>query len=50
MIRQADGNFAFQKVWFEVGERYAREKVTALLRDLLHTQYRSSNRLSAVRV
>jgi hypothetical protein len=51
MIRQADGNFCKCKdgVWFEVGERYAREKVTALLRDLLHTQYRSSNKAKSAR-
>jgi hypothetical protein len=41
MIRhQADGNFCIYKnvVWFEVGERCEREKVTDLLRDLLHAQ------------
>jgi hypothetical protein len=44
MIRQADGNFCkFQSgAWFEVGDHYARKKVSALLRDLLHAQYRSS--------
>jgi hypothetical protein len=51
MIRQVDGTFCKYKsgVWFEVGERYAREKVTALLRDLLHTQYRSSNKAKSAR-
>jgi hypothetical protein len=51
MIRQADGNFCIYKngAWFEVGERYAREKVTGLLRDLLHTQYRSSNKAKTAR-
>jgi hypothetical protein len=51
MIRQADGNFCIYKkgAWCEVGERYAREKVTALLRDLLHTQYRSSNKAKSAR-
>jgi hypothetical protein len=51
MIRQADGNFCIYKsgVWIEVGDRYAREKVSALLRDLLHTQYRSSNKAKAAR-
>lgn len=46
MIRQVDGNFCINKsgVWFEVGECYARGKVTALLRDMLHTQYRSSTK------
>jgi hypothetical protein len=45
-IRQAGGNFCRVKrgKWFEVGDQYAREKVSALLRDLLHTQYRSSNK------
>jgi hypothetical protein len=44
VIRQAGGNFCkYQKgAWFDVGDHYAREKVSALLRDLLHTQYRSS--------
>jgi hypothetical protein len=44
VIHQADGNFCkFTKgVWVEVGEHCAREKVGSLLRDLLHTQYRSS--------
>jgi hypothetical protein len=51
MIRQAGGNFCIYKngVWLEVGHRYAREKVSALLRDLLHTQYRSSNKAKAAR-
>jgi hypothetical protein len=46
VIRQAGGNFCRHKrgIWFEVGDNYAREKVTALLRDLLHDQYRSSNK------
>lgn len=45
-IRQAGGNFCKHKrgLWFEVGDKYAREKVSALLRDLLHSQYRSSNK------
>jgi hypothetical protein len=45
-IRKSGGNFCRQKkgAWFEVGEHYAREKVSALLRDLLPTQYRSSNK------
>jgi hypothetical protein len=46
VIRQAGGSFCKYKsdtdTWFEVGEHFAREKVSALLRDLLHTQYRSS--------
>jgi hypothetical protein len=44
VIRQAGGNFCKNKkgAWFEVGDHHAREKVSALLRDLLYTQYRSS--------
>jgi hypothetical protein len=44
IVRQAGGNFCqFRKgAWYEVGDYYAREKVSSLLRDLLHTQYRSS--------
>jgi hypothetical protein len=44
VIRRAGGNFCkLQRgAWFEVGDHQAREKVGALLRDLLHTQYRSS--------
>jgi hypothetical protein len=45
MIRQAGGNFCKEEdgVWFEVGDRFAREKVSAFFRDKLHTQYRSSS-------
>jgi hypothetical protein len=44
VIREADGNFCRYKrgAWFEVGDHYAREKVGALMRDLLHSRYRSS--------
>jgi hypothetical protein len=44
VIRQAGGLFCKYEsdAWFEIGEHRAREKVSALLRDLLHTQYRSS--------
>jgi hypothetical protein len=46
VIRQAGGTFCKYEnesnAWIEVGDHYAREKVSALLRDLLHTQYRSS--------
>jgi hypothetical protein len=51
MIREADGNFCkFQSgAWFEVGDHHAREKVSALLRDLLHTQYRSSAKAKIAR-
>jgi hypothetical protein len=51
VIRQAGGNFCkVQKgAWFEVGDHQAREKVSALLRDLLHTQYRSSAKAKVAR-
>jgi hypothetical protein len=44
VIRQAGGHFCKYEngSWFDVGDHSAREKVSALLRDLLHTQYRSS--------
>jgi hypothetical protein len=44
VIRDAGGTFCRYKkgAWFEVGDHYAREKVGALMRDLLHTRYRSS--------
>jgi hypothetical protein len=44
LIRDAGGTFCRYKkgAWFEVGDHYAREKVGALMRDLLHTRYRSS--------
>jgi hypothetical protein len=43
VIRQAGGDFCKYEGggWFEVGDHCAREKVSALLRNLLHTQYRS---------
>jgi hypothetical protein len=45
-VRQAGGNFCRNEkgAWFEVGDHCAREKVSTLLRDLLHTQYRSSGK------
>jgi hypothetical protein len=45
VIRQAGGTFCTYDesgAWFEVKKQRARHKVGALLRDLLHTQYRSS--------
>jgi hypothetical protein len=44
MIHQAGGMFCKQEKgsWFKVGDHTAREKTSALLRDLLHSQYRSS--------
>jgi hypothetical protein len=46
MIRQAGGHFCKYEngAWFEVGDRSAREKVSAFFRDMLHTQYRSSSK------
>jgi hypothetical protein len=51
MIRQAGGHFCkYEKgAWFEVGDRYAREKVSAFFRDMLHTQYRSSAKAKTTR-
>jgi hypothetical protein len=51
VIRQADGNFCkFTKgKWFEVADHHAREKVSSLMRDLLHTQYRSSAKAKIAR-
>jgi hypothetical protein len=44
MIRQSGGIFCKHEkgAWFEIGDHSAREKTSTLLRDLLHTQYRSS--------
>jgi hypothetical protein len=44
MIRKAGGIFCRLEKggWVEVGDHAAREKTSTLLRDLLHTQYRSS--------
>jgi hypothetical protein len=46
VIREVDGHFWRFKggAWFEVGYDQARDKVGACLRDLLHTQYRSSSK------
>ena len=51
VIHQADGNFCkFTKgKWFEVADHHAREKVSSLMRDLLHTQYRSSAKAKIAR-
>jgi hypothetical protein len=50
-IRQAGGHFCkYEKgAWFEVGDRCAREKVSAYFRDMLHTQYRSSAKAKITR-
>jgi hypothetical protein len=51
VIRQAGGHFCkYEKgTWFEVGDRCAREKVSAYFRDMLHTQYRSSAKAKTTR-
>jgi hypothetical protein len=51
MIRQAGGQFCKceKGAWFEVGDRYAREKVSAFFRDMLHSQYRSSAKAKTTR-
>jgi nucleoside 2-deoxyribosyltransferase len=51
VIRQAGGHFCkYEKgTWFEVGDRCAREKVSAYFRDKLHTQYRSSAKARTTR-
>jgi hypothetical protein len=50
-IRQMGGHFCkYEKgAWFEVGDRCARGKVSSLLRDMLHTQYRSSAKAKIIR-
>jgi hypothetical protein len=51
-IRQAGGNFCKYKkgAWFEAGDQYVRGKVSAVLRNMLHNEYRSSNKSkSAIR-
>jgi hypothetical protein len=50
-IRRMGGNFCkYEKgAWLEVGDRCARGKVSSLLRDMLHTQYRSSAKAKIVR-
>jgi hypothetical protein len=44
MIHQSGGMFCKHEKgsWIKVGDHLAREKTSALLRDLLHSQYRSS--------
>jgi hypothetical protein len=51
LIRQEGGNFwKFRSgAWVEVEENYAREKVGASLRDLLHSTYRSSSKAKIAR-
>jgi hypothetical protein len=51
MIREAGGQFCKHEkgAWFEVGDHCAREKVSSLFRDMLHTQYRSSAKVKTTR-
>ena len=51
MVRRAGGHFCKceKGTWFEVGDRYAREKVSAFFRDMLPTQYRSSAKAKTTR-
>jgi hypothetical protein len=45
-IRQGGGNFFKHKqdAWFEVEDQHVRIKVSAVLRNMLHYEYRSSNK------
>jgi hypothetical protein len=51
VIRQGCGRFCKREkgAWFEVGNYYAREKVSALFRDMLHSRYRSSSKAKIAR-
>jgi hypothetical protein len=51
MTRESGGRFCkyAQGAWFEVGDHFAREKVSAMFRDMLHTQYRSSAKAKTAR-
>jgi hypothetical protein len=51
MTRKSGGCFCKyeQGAWFEVGDHFAREKVSAMFRDMLHTQYRSSAKAKTAR-
>jgi hypothetical protein len=51
MTRERGGSFCKfeQGAWFEVGDHFAREKVSAMFRDMLHTQYRSSAKAKTAR-
>ena len=50
-IRQGGGRFCKREKgeWFEVGDYCAREKVSALFRDKLHTRYLSSSKVKIAR-
>jgi hypothetical protein len=49
--REKGGRFCKyeQGAWFEVGDHFARGKVSAMFRDMLHTQYRSSAKAKTTR-
>jgi hypothetical protein len=51
MTRERGGSFCKNEhgAWFEVGDHFAREKVSAMFRDMLHTQYRSSAKAKSAR-
>jgi hypothetical protein len=51
MTREKGGCFCKYEhgAWFEVGDYFAREKVCAMFRDMLHTQYRSSAKAKTAR-
>jgi hypothetical protein len=49
--REMGGRFCKYEhgAWFEVGDHFARGKVSAMFRDMLHTQYRSSAKAKTTR-
>jgi hypothetical protein len=51
VVRQDGGCFCKREkgAWFEVGDYHAREKVSALFRDKLHTRYLSSSKVKIAR-
>jgi hypothetical protein len=51
VVRQEGGCFCRYEngTWFEVGDYFAREKVSGMFRDMLHTQYRSSTKAKTTR-
>jgi hypothetical protein len=51
LTRESGGLFCKyeQGAWFEVGDHFAREKVSCMFRDMLHNQYRSSAKAKTAR-
>jgi hypothetical protein len=51
ITRESGGLFCKyeQGAWFEVGDNFAHEKVSAMFRDMLHNQYRSSAKAKTAR-